>query len=166
MKKILLIIALLISGLGLNAQSATIGGLKFNVTSIELAECEVLGYSGKPVDVTIPSKVTISGKEYSVTSIRGFYHCSSLKSIEIPSGVTSIESSAFTDCSSLTSIDFGENSQLTYIGYDVFYGGYQRTASKSLCFSGTDPIGGAGAEIRPAGAVFPGYGRISRAAAG
>ena len=149
MKKILLIIALLISGLGLNAQSATIGGLKFTVTSIEPAECEVSGYSGEPVDVTIPSKVTISGKEYTVTSIvnRAFYgcssltsidfgdnsqltsigggafrDCSSLTSIELPSGVTSIGNNAFYDCSSLTSIDFGENSQLTSIGEYAFYG--------------------------------------------
>ena len=76
MKKILLIIALLISGLGLNAQSATIGDLKFTVTSIELAECEVSGYSGEPVDVTIPSKVTKIGKQ-------AFYGCKGLKSITI-----------------------------------------------------------------------------------
>ena len=69
MKKVLLIIALLISALGLNAQSVTIDDLEFTVTSETPAECEVSGYSGEPTDVIIPSKVTISGKEYTVTSI-------------------------------------------------------------------------------------------------
>ena len=122
MKKILLIIALLISGLGLNAQSVTIDDLEFRVTSETPAECEVSGYSGEPTDVTIPSKVTISGKEYSVTSIGdyAFFDCSSLTSIEIPSGVTSIGYPAFSGCSSLTSIEFEENSQLTSIGDNAF----------------------------------------------
>ena len=71
MKKLLLIIALLISGLGLNAQRVTIGDLEFTVTSETPAECEVSD-SGEPTDVTIPSTVTISGKEYSVTSIGGY----------------------------------------------------------------------------------------------
>ena len=99
MKKLLLIIALLISALGLNAQSVIIDDLEFTVTSETPAECAVSGYSGEPTDVTIPSTVTISGKEYTVTSIG---------------------SSAFSRCSSLTSIDFGENSQLTSIGDYAF----------------------------------------------
>ena len=145
MKKILLIIALLISGLGLNAQSATIGDLKFTVTSETPAECEVSGYSGEPVDVTIPSTVTISGKEYTVTSIgnNAFEGCSSLTSIEIPSGVTSIGAGVFAWCSSLTSIEIPSGvtsigmmalgycfsltsieipSGVTYIGDDAFFG--------------------------------------------
>ena len=147
MKKILLIIALLISGLGLNAQSVIIDDLEFTVTSETPAECEVSGYSGEPTDVTIPSTVTISGKEYTVTSIgylafsdcssltsieipsgvtyigdRAFIACSSLTSIEIPSGVTSIGYEAFYGCSSLTSVIFGENSQLSSIGGSAFEG--------------------------------------------
>ena len=122
MKKILLIIALLISGLGLNAQSAIIGGLKFTVTSKTPAECEVEGYTGTPVNVIIPSMVTILGEDYSVTSIRNytFKGCSSLTSIEIPSSVTFIGNYAFDVCSSLTSIVFGDNSQLTSISYYTF----------------------------------------------
>ena len=121
MKRILLVLALLISVLGLNAQSATIGDLEFTITSENPAECKVSRYSGEPVNVTIPSTVTISGKEYSVTSIGNyaFSGCSSLTSIEIPSGVTSIGNYAFSGCSSLTSIEIP--SGVTSIGNDAFW---------------------------------------------
>ena len=106
----------------MNAQSAIIGGLKFTVTSKTPAECEVEGYTGTPVNVIIPSMVTILGEDYSVTSIRNytFKGCSSLTSIEIPSSVTFIGDYAFDVCSSLTSIVFGDNSQLTSISYYTF----------------------------------------------
>lgn len=56
--------------------------------------------------VTIPSKVTYNGKEYTVTTIgssaiSGF---SNLKTVTIPNTVTAIDDYAFKGCSSLTSI--------------------------------------------------------------
>ena len=149
MKKLLLIIALTIFGLGLNAQNVgdviTIANLEFKITSFFPFECEVSDYSGNQGFISIPSTVEISGTEYSVTSIGDwvFYECSSLTSIEIPNSVTSIGTAAFQDCLSLTSIEipnsvtsirqqtfygcsslasvtFGENSQLTSIGRIAF----------------------------------------------
>ena len=60
-------------------------------------------YQGDKTEISIPSK--IDGK--SVTSIgdSAFSGCSSLTSIEIQEGVTSIGASAFNGCSSLTSIE-------------------------------------------------------------
>lgn len=54
-------------------------------------------YSGA---VTIPAKVTYSGKTYSVTSIgyAAFASCSGLKSVEIPNSITSIGNYAFYEC--------------------------------------------------------------------
>ena len=57
-----------------------------------------------------------------------FKNCSKLTSIEIPSSVTTIGDIGFSyytygtfyNCSSLTSVTFGENSQLTHIGNGVF----------------------------------------------
>ena len=119
MKRILLILALMISGLGLNAQE-----INYSITSEWKSECCVSGYEGSLGHVTIPSTVTSSsGKEYTVTSIKenAFYECESLTSIEIPSSVTSIGKSAFYYCSSLTSVTFGDNSQLTSIKENAFY---------------------------------------------
>lgn len=107
MKKLLLIIALTIFGLGLNAQN--VGdvtyidydsySLEFEITSVSPAECKVSNCIRYPIEVTIPSTVTISGTEYSVTSIGDW---------------------VFYRCSSLTSITFGDNPQLTSIG-DWFF---------------------------------------------
>ena len=57
-------------------------------------------------DVVIPNKVTYKNKTYSVTSIgsSAFEDCSGLTSVTIPNSVTSIGNYAFCNCSVLTSI--------------------------------------------------------------
>lgn len=49
-----------------------------------------------------------------------FAGCSSLTEIMIPDSVETINDLAFTGCTSLTSVSFTKNSQLTYIGREVF----------------------------------------------
>ena len=63
--------------------------------------------------IEIPSGVTSIGEGV-------FYNCSSLESIEIPSSVTSVKSVAFYNCSSLTSIIIP--SSITIIEGHAFYG--------------------------------------------
>ena len=76
-------------------------------------------YSGA---VTIPSEVTYEGTTYSVTTIgsSAFRNCSGLTSVEIPNSVTSIGISAFCGCSGLTSVEIPNS--VTSIEWFAFYG--------------------------------------------
>ena len=118
-------IATLLCSLTANAHDFEVGGIYYKITSSADLTVEVT-YRGSSYDgydneysgaVTIPSTVTYNSKTYSVTSIgsSAFRYCSSLTSITIPESVTSIGYSAFEKCSSLTSITIPENSRLTSI---------------------------------------------------
>ena len=80
--------------------------------------------------ITIPEKVRIEGKVYTVTSIGeyAFEDCSSFTSIKIPKGVTNIGEWAFYKCSSLTSIKIPEG--VTSIGEYAFDGCKSLTSIK------------------------------------
>ena len=77
------------------------------------------------ITITIPNSVTTIGAGV-------FYGCSSLTSVSLGTGITSLRSynaygygkaptyGFFHDCSSLTSVIFEDNSNLTYIGYGTF----------------------------------------------
>ena len=65
-------------------------------------------------EVVVPESVTTIEEQ-----LRG---CTSLTSITIHFGVTSIGSSAFSGCSNLESVSFAEGSQLTSIGDYAFFG--------------------------------------------
>ena len=132
MKKFLFVIALLISGLGLNAQN--VGdeaiveydgySLKFTVTSVEPNECELVenNIPSSITSITIPSKVIMGENEYIVTKIgdSAFEQCWYLTSVmfEDDSQLTTIGEEAFCSCSRLTSIEIPRS--VTSIGDYAF----------------------------------------------
>ncbi len=103
--------------------------LKYTITSLEPAECEVVcsSFPTTPTSITIPSSVNIKGGEFAVTSTgewafseRDLSNNTTITSIELPNTVKSLGQISFRNCSGLQSVTFGENSQLTTISWDAF----------------------------------------------
>ena len=91
-------------------------------------------FVGSETEVVIPSTVEYNGATYKVTAIAdggystGAFYNSNITSVVIPDTVTSIGYYAFQNCRSLTSVNFGENSQLTRIGTSAFHSCYSLTS--------------------------------------
>ncbi len=134
MKKIILLLALIATTIGLNAQ--TIGSytiistpdyeLQYTVTKLSPAECSVKCInltSDNAIDViTIPETMVIEGKEFTVTMLpqNAFAYCYSAKKFELPNTITTISDQAFYYCNFATDIAIPES--VTSIGNKAFYG--------------------------------------------
>ncbi len=93
------------------AEEATGNGIVWTYT---LSNGEATGVKPKnkdslPIEVTIPSE--LDGHKVTSIGSSAFYRCDSLTSITIPEGVTSIGGDAFYRCDSLTSIIVEPNNQ-------------------------------------------------------
>ena len=110
----------------LNAAYAfTLDGIVYS-DSISSNTVFVTGYtSDLPADVVIPSEVTYEGTAYPVAAIDSiaFKDCTSLTSIEIPACITRIAGTAFLGCTSLASVVISDgNDVLTIDGnYLIIY---------------------------------------------
>ena len=73
-----------------------------------------------PQNVIIPSKITISNKEYTVTNIDeyAFSYCETITSVTIPGSITTIGNDAFNNCTSLLSVTIPGN--VSKIGNNAF----------------------------------------------
>ena len=150
-KKIALACLLLLVATIASAYSFEYEGYYYNISSSTDLTCvitykefrkETETYIG---DIVIPETVGYNGNVYKVVGIDdyAFYNCSSLTSITIPEGVTSIGRYAFRGCSSLASVTIPEGvtsirdytfascsslasitipEGVTSIGDDAFYG--------------------------------------------
>ena len=106
----------------LAAASAETGtdGLQYSYHADNTAT--VIGYTGAATELVIPAEVTHEGKTYKVTAIgdEPFQGNSTLTSVTIPEGVTTIEHYAFCGCTSLTNVTIPEG--VTYIRHLAFSG--------------------------------------------
>ena len=82
--------------------------LSFEVTDASAKTMSVSGNVGNSGALVIPARVLKDGETYTITSIPGkaFYSVYDLETVVIPETVTSISSTAFKDCSGITSITF------------------------------------------------------------
>lgn len=101
----------------IQAQTATVDGINYNLYSDKTAEVTKSNVTG---DIVIPEKITVDGVEYLVSRIgsQAFCECKALTSVNMLS-VTSIDFGAFLSCSSLT---FVAMPSVTSIGSSAFSG--------------------------------------------
>ena len=120
-KRIIIFATLLLCSFAMWAQTFTVDGIKYKVTSTTELSVEVTSGGDYSGDIVIPETVEYNDIEYSVTSIAryAFEYCSSLTSLIIPNSVMSIGDWAFDYCSNLTSINIPNG--VTSIGDGAFY---------------------------------------------
>ena len=102
----------------------TVDGIHYVVSIDEenVKYITIIGYTGSSTNVVIPSSINVDGEDIPVKVIAGsaFKNNDTITSITIPDSVTTIGSSAFRNCSNLTTATVSENSQLTTIGDSAF----------------------------------------------
>lgn len=146
------VVVLLLTAPKAGAWNATAGD--FNIekpySSYGSSEVTVKEYTGSDKDITLPSTVTYSGKEYKVTAVgsnvlkklagtegidltvtipegyttikgEAFKNCYGLKSITIPGSVTAINYNAFDGCKDLAAVTFADGEKALSFGNQVFY---------------------------------------------
>ena len=88
------------------------------------------GYSGSNTDAVMPEYINVNGEQIVVKAIlnTAFRDNTNITSINIPNGVISIDDYTFEGCTNLTTVTFGENSQLTTIGENAFYDCFSLTS--------------------------------------
>ena len=94
----------------------TVGNSTYTYTILTDDTVKITKYKGTDESIVIPSE--IDGKKVTVIGSSAFYGFKSLKNIEIPDGITSIENYAFCQCWSITSLSVPES--VTSIGTGAF----------------------------------------------
>lgn len=81
--------------------------------------CYLMGYTGTETALTLPA--SCHEKDYAIYS-GAFMNFTTPESITVPAAVTTIGKDAFSDCTSLVSVTFAQNSRLSSIGENAFSG--------------------------------------------
>ena len=91
--------------LSFSAEEETVNGIKYNYLP-DGSAASVASDNQVSGNIVIPEKVSIGGKDYTVTAIEdyAFNNCQNLLTVSIPSTLTSIGKRAFLSCFSLSAI--------------------------------------------------------------
>ena len=117
---LLLLLPLLASAYDFEAKNADDVTIYYNIIN-EGTELEVTSGNGYSGDINIPEKVTYNGNPLPVTTIgsSAFENCSGLTSVTIPNSVTTIGDCAFYASEDLTSVNIPNS--VTTIGHSTFH---------------------------------------------
>ena len=94
-------------------------GLRYRTMSGDAVS--LVGYTGSPVNLSVPSTVTCGGHEFGVVSVgyKAFYGCSAIESVDLGS-VKVVGTKAFANCASLASLTIPGS--VSKVGPYAFYG--------------------------------------------
>lgn len=124
-KRLLCFLALLLTAvMGVWADEFVVDNVRYTITSEDPNEVTVSGYDGDlPASLVIPASVTYNTTDYAVTTIDddAFSDCTSLSSITLAEGLTTIGGYAFYNCgTTIESVTIPES--VTSIGDNAFNG--------------------------------------------
>ena len=121
MKKTFLLLAALIIASTLWAQTFTLEGIKYQITSETTVM--VVGQDESQPLVFLPPAIQYNSQSYNLTKIGSgaFFNRKSLGNILLPLSVTMIDKDAFGGCTSLSTVTFTGNSKLQTINGGAFY---------------------------------------------
>lgn len=120
--RLLLLASAIATSLSASAYDFESAGIYYNITGNNTVEVTYSDrdnntYSGS---VSVPETVTSNGTEYSVTKIGEYaFKGSTVTSVSMPEGITSIDYNAFFGCQNLESVALPES--LTTLGSYAFY---------------------------------------------
>ncbi len=119
MKKFYVSLLLFLLGTSSLFAYETIDGINYELNTTNRTATVVSGsYSGA---IVIPESVTYNNREYKVTEIGAFAFSGTITSVKIPSAISYIGPNAFLGCSSLNSVEISEGVSSLTIGASAFY---------------------------------------------
>lgn len=143
-KKLFATVAVLLCCTTANAHDFEVDGIYYKILSASDLTAQVT-YKGNSYDeftdeysgeVIIPSTVTYKSKVLTVTTIgkSAFSGCDGITSITIPNSITSIESFAFNDCTSLKNLRIEDGTETLSLGYNSFNNNYDYSIGEGLFY--------------------------------